>query len=374
MGLVNGQKSLLCQTKRASTVAPALIPIFARYGAPKRLHSDLGKEFVNRILKELCEHWSVVKSNTTAYHPQGNAYAKRIHRFFRQSVASYALNDPRIWDELLPTLILCYNDSHHSALGVTPAEVFLGRRLFQSSYGSVGDSLLNKDYTQLGFAAKLEYVLAKTHSLVFAKIQEKVLSNLRRSSKLNRGREITKYDPGNLVMVYKPVINPDSSYKISPHWFGPYEIERVSSEGKVYYLKDTFGDSLKFPISITRLKPYHSREGEVVQTQPFPDEVVELADQDSSLDEEEETVDLTTVHAEFNDPEEEYVPVRHPEQAPDEEERIVLQDLQSSSLPHRSLKICSSSRFTQATRRFKIPDPRGMSMVQKKRARQVQGT
>jgi hypothetical protein len=120
--------------KRAETVARALTNFITTFGVPNRIHSDLGKEFVNEVLKCLFKTFGSSQSNTTAYHPQGNAYAERIHKFFRQAVASYYQDDHRIWDEFLPFLIMCYNDSFHSALGCTPAEAFLGRRMNISPY------------------------------------------------------------------------------------------------------------------------------------------------------------------------------------------------------------------------------------------------
>src|ERR1700733_11019806 len=115
--------------KKAETVAQALLSIFTQMGVPAKLHSDLGSEFINSVLAALTKLLGIIQTNTTAYHPQGNAYAERIHRFFRQAITSYCLDDGRNWDELLPFLIMTYNDSYHTALGCTPSEVHLGRRL-----------------------------------------------------------------------------------------------------------------------------------------------------------------------------------------------------------------------------------------------------
>ena len=68
--------------KKADVVAKALMQFITTFGVPNRIHSDLGKEFVNKVLSALLEILGSTKSNTTAYHPQGNAYAERIHKFF----------------------------------------------------------------------------------------------------------------------------------------------------------------------------------------------------------------------------------------------------------------------------------------------------
>ena len=119
----------LLKDKSEEAVAHALVDFFTTFGYPTRVHSDLGSEFVNKTIKAVLQLLGISKSNTTAYHPQGNAYAERIHKFFCQAIASYVDDDHRTWDEIIPILAAAYNDSYHSALGCTPAEVFLGRRM-----------------------------------------------------------------------------------------------------------------------------------------------------------------------------------------------------------------------------------------------------
>ncbi len=45
-------------------------------GKPRRLHSDRGSEFINEI-------------KITAFYPQGNSYAERIHQFFRNALTAF---------------------------------------------------------------------------------------------------------------------------------------------------------------------------------------------------------------------------------------------------------------------------------------------
>lgn len=44
-------------TKRAAEVVEHLIEIFALFGAPRLLHSDNGKEFANKLVRELVWRW-----------------------------------------------------------------------------------------------------------------------------------------------------------------------------------------------------------------------------------------------------------------------------------------------------------------------------
>ncbi|KRZ46605.1 Pol polyprotein, partial [Trichinella nativa] len=57
----------------ANTVARTLVNEFiCRYGAPKSLHSDQGRNFEAALIKELCETFDIHKTTTTPYHPQSN--------------------------------------------------------------------------------------------------------------------------------------------------------------------------------------------------------------------------------------------------------------------------------------------------------------
>ena len=303
--------------KSAELVAAALVEYFTTFGYPSRVHSDQGKEFVNEVLSKALQLIGITKSNTTAYHPQGNAYAERIHKFFRQAIASYVDDDHRIWDEIIPVLVACYNDSYHSALGCTPAEVFIGRRLNISPLpqkGPVGE------YTQFGYVQRLEYILAKTHAMVFERIQEKRDRNL----PTDPDRQPTSFKIDDEVMLYRPQAMTGESRKLSAHWYGPYKVHMVGRHNKVYYLKDPLGDPLKYPVSYALLKPYLRRPGESPQFFAFPNE-------DSGSETSKDDDSSPNSRLAYDDPSDAYVPPFVINDNVDEEEREILEELQEPS-------------------------------------------
>ena len=84
--------ALAVPSKKAQVIAQVWIDrVFSVFGFPRQLHSDRGKEFVNEVLKEMLAVLGVKQSLTTAYHPQGNAYAERIHRFFKHAISQHTL-------------------------------------------------------------------------------------------------------------------------------------------------------------------------------------------------------------------------------------------------------------------------------------------
>ena len=87
--------------QRATTVANVLQrEWFVRYGVPRRIPSDQGRHFESGLIQELCELYSIEKSHTTPYHPQGNAQCEKFNSTMRGLLRSLAPEQNRHWPEL----------------------------------------------------------------------------------------------------------------------------------------------------------------------------------------------------------------------------------------------------------------------------------
>ena len=62
--------------------------IFARYGAPKVLFSDRGRNFMSKLVIALCEIFEITQHHTSSYHPQTNGLVERYNSTIAQSLRS----------------------------------------------------------------------------------------------------------------------------------------------------------------------------------------------------------------------------------------------------------------------------------------------
>ena len=96
--------------KIVKTTAKALYDTFLHYGFPQRLHSNQGRHFESRVIKELSQMAGIEKSRTTPYHPMG--CAKKIKAN---------------WKAYVPTLVHAYNETRNEASESSPFYLVFGK-------------------------------------------------------------------------------------------------------------------------------------------------------------------------------------------------------------------------------------------------------
>ncbi|MEK7747619.1 MAG: DDE-type integrase/transposase/recombinase, partial [Nitrospirota bacterium] len=98
-----------------------------RFGAPRRLLTDQGRNFESRLIANLCTIWRIDKVRTTSYHPAGNGACERLNRTIKNNLQRL-MNESRLeeWDQFLPDAVFAYNTSVHSSTSFTPQYLMFG--------------------------------------------------------------------------------------------------------------------------------------------------------------------------------------------------------------------------------------------------------
>ena len=106
--------------EEAGTVARVLISEhFSVFGLPNQIHSDNGKELVNRLWEEIFSELKILHTKTPPYNPSSNI----IERWHRTIVSLLRTMDSEMqneWDLGVKAACLAYNITVHSSTGQTP--------------------------------------------------------------------------------------------------------------------------------------------------------------------------------------------------------------------------------------------------------------
>ncbi|XP_072051659.1 uncharacterized protein [Amphiura filiformis] len=223
--------------QKATTVAKALVNHwFVRYGVPKRIHSDQGRNFESQLIKELCGIYGIQKSRTTPYHPEGNAQCERFNRTMHDRLRTLPPEQKRRWPEHLPELVYAYNCTPHSSTGYAPYYLFFGRDpvlpidhlLCVEESDDITEDWTSEHHRRL----KIAFDIARD-------ITEK--EALRRRERMNQKAEDTDLPIGTRVFLKNRVLGRN---KIQDAWDGnPHKvIAKPNLHGNVYVLEPLDGD------------------------------------------------------------------------------------------------------------------------------------
>jgi len=133
----------------APVVAKVLVDnFFSRFGMPRRLLTDQGKEFESVLFGELCDKMGIQKVRTSPYQPSTNGCVERFHRTLNSMIGKVVQYDQRNWDECLPTIMAAYRAAKHESTGFSPNRIVLGHENRAPLDLLIGDVLQEEGRTE----------------------------------------------------------------------------------------------------------------------------------------------------------------------------------------------------------------------------------
>jgi len=114
----------------ASTCMQALYNgFFSRFGFPRQLHSDQGKNFESKLFSEICKLTGITKTRTTPFHPRSDGQTERMNRTILQMLRACIHDNPSSWPDRITAILSAYRMTIHKTTGLTPNKAMLGREV-----------------------------------------------------------------------------------------------------------------------------------------------------------------------------------------------------------------------------------------------------
>lgn len=242
------------RTATAGTTARFLINrIISKFGCPRRILSDRGRNFTSTLVSELLKGLGIRTSYTTAYHPMCNGLTEHFNGTLAQMLSNYVSTNQRDWDLYVHLTCFSYNTSIQETTRHTPFFLMYGREARLPI-----DVSLCQNATVDPEAGRLLERVQRCREDVRKIIRG---AQTRQKRRYDQSHRYVEYEKGDLVMVWTPIRKKGRTTKLLHRWYGPYEVEAKLSEVN-YQLRIARGGR-KPPYSdtvhVSRMKRYYSR-------------------------------------------------------------------------------------------------------------------
>ena len=249
--------------------------IVCRHSAARELLSDRGKNFLAKIVLEVCKLVNTAKINTTSYRPQCNGLTERFNHTLTTMfmLSMYVSQHHDDWDTYIPYALFAYRTAIHEATKESPFFLMYGRDPhlpidvsllpWQEHYDNVND-YRTQVVTRLNEARRL----AKDNI---------ELSQQRSELRRNEAAELPSFEVGQKVWIFTPNNRKGLSAKLVHNWHRPYRI--IEKCSPVNFRLEN-GDI----VHSDRLKDYIEYEQ---LSDPVPEDVIANDDDDNAISENE---------------------------------------------------------------------------------------
>uniref|UniRef100_A0A1I7YGE5 RNA-directed DNA polymerase n=1 Tax=Steinernema glaseri TaxID=37863 RepID=A0A1I7YGE5_9BILA len=212
----------------ARTVALALLRnVFTKFGFPKRLTSDQGRQYVSDLFETLMGFGAIRHITTSAYHPQANGLAEGLNKVIANSLSAYVSSTGNDWDEYIDLTMFALNSSIHSSTRDSPFHMMFLRdarlpvddalQIPRQTRPSLADGTVR---AQLRKQIRLAWSTARTFCQLARERQKHYYD-------LNHNTDDHDIQVGDLVLIKREYLPRDQLHKFAPKWVGPKRVIKV---------------------------------------------------------------------------------------------------------------------------------------------------
>jgi len=243
-------------TDNATILAQQFIDnVYRPHGLPLDIVSDRGATFSSAWWKEVTRLLGTRTNLSTAFHPQSDGQTERTNQTIEHYIRAFGDYQQSDWSTLLPLAEFAYNNSFHSAIGMSP---------FFATYGYHPTATLNASTVSLqsqnatpnipnasAFASNLTAIHKTASDLIaIAHGRYTKYANAHR-----RPHDPSAFAPGTLVMINRRNIKTTRpTVKFDDKLIGPFKI--VHAVGSHAYRLDLGTRAIHPTFHVDLLHPY----------------------------------------------------------------------------------------------------------------------
>ena len=230
--------------------------IICRFGIPRALVSDNGKQFDNPKFRDFCAELGIKNYYSSPVHPQSNGQAEVTIRTLKAALKTKLEDLKGKWVEYLPELLWAYRTTHKSATQETPFTLAFGIEvvaLVEVGLKSPRIELASVEHNEEALRLNLD-LLDEKHEQILKRIEDYQRKTTRYYDQKVKPRN---YKPDDLVLKKLLLARKNSAHgKLGPNWEGPYIVFRIVRPGN-YELQTEEGKILPHAWNAEHLKRFY---------------------------------------------------------------------------------------------------------------------
>jgi len=216
--------------KSANTVAKAIFESFVlKFGPMKTFISDMGTEYRNSIIKDLCKYLKVENITSSAHHHQTVGTVERSHRTFNEYIRSYISVDKTDWDVWIKYFEFCFNTTPSMAHNYCPYELIFGKTCNLPKHFNSTDRI-EPIYNIEDYAKESKYRLEVAYNRARIMLEEQ--------KKKNKELYDLKLNDISISIGDKVLLKNETGHKLDFKYTGPYTVVKIEERDNIVISND----------------------------------------------------------------------------------------------------------------------------------------
>lgn len=204
--------------------------IICRFGIPKVILTDNGKQFVCKEMALLMDKYKIMHKSSTISYPKGNGQAEATNKTLINILKKMLEDMPGAWDEKLPMVLWAYRTSKRKPTGFTPFSLVYGTEAVLPVELAVPSAIIALSHGLIPDPRHVQFEALDEH-------RDKARENFKvYTQQLSRAYENLvkprEFQVGDLVLrASTHHLRSMSASKFKPNWEGPFVVRGMGKSG-----------------------------------------------------------------------------------------------------------------------------------------------